>query len=290
MLLTDPTFRPVSEGHYPRRDPARDVMIRAQRATRVVPLSDARRADVGPGRRRPRPRPRGPPCEFMVWILRRDGRGRRGRSSSPLKPKGSWPATCSTSTPSAAQAVRVLHRRARHPPRAHPRRHRASTGQWLTQTARNLMTDLETAGTSIRFLIRDRDAKFVPSFDAVFKSVGADVIKIPVRAPGANAIAERFVGSVRRELLDKILILNSIHARRVLSEYEDHYNNHRPHRSLDQAAPLRPLPPHPAIPTGEHRSTRPARRRTPRVRARRVTRAAFLAPTGSSLIPRPACR
>jgi len=105
------------------------------------------------------------------------------------------------------------------------------------------MTDLEHAGTRIRFLIRDRDAKFVPSFDNVFTAVGADVIKIPVRAPRANAIAERFVGSARRELLDKMLILNGSHARRALSEYEDHFNTHRPHRTLDQAAPLRALPP-----------------------------------------------
>lgn len=82
----------------------------------------------------------------------------------------------------------------------------------------------------------------------MFAAVGADVIKIPVRAPRANAIAERFVGSIRRELLDKILILNSGHARRVLAEYEDHFNTHRPHRFLDQAAPLRARPSQPAAP------------------------------------------
>lgn len=128
---------------------------------------------------------------------------------------------------------------------AHP------TGQWLTQLARNLMADLEDAGTRVRFLIRDRDAKFVPSFDAVFTAAGADVIKTPVRAPRANAIAERIVGTLRRELLDKILILNSGHARRVLSEFQDHYNAHRPHRTLDQAAPLRALPAQPARPPGQ---------------------------------------
>jgi putative transposase len=88
----------------------------------------------------------------------------------------------------------------------------------------------------------------VPSFDAVFTAAGADVIKTPVRAPRANAIAERFIGSIRRELLDKILILNSGHARRVLAEYEDHFNTHRPHRFLDQAAPLRAVPSQPADP------------------------------------------
>ena len=126
---------------------------------------------------------------------------------------------------------------------AHP------TGRWLAQQARNVLMDVEDAGRRVRFLIRDRDARFTPAFDAVFTSLDADVIKIPVRVPVANAICERFVGSIRRELLDRILIVNAAHARRALGEYEAHFNTHRPHRSLGQAAPLRALPSVPADPT-----------------------------------------
>ena len=122
---------------------------------------------------------------------------------------------------------------------AHP------TGKWLAQQARNVLMDLDDAGRRVRFLIRDRDAKFTPAFDAVFTAAGADNVKIPARAPRANAICERFVGSVRRELLDQILLINTRHAIAVLCEYEDYFNAHRPHRALGQAAPLRPLP-HPS--------------------------------------------
>jgi putative transposase len=116
------------------------------------------------------------------------------------------------------------------------------TAGWVTQQARNLMMDLEECAETIKFLIRDRDAKFVAAFDAVFQCTGIRVIKTPVHAPRANAIMERWIGSCRREILDRTLVWNLPHLRRVLAEYEEHYNRHRPHRALNQASPLKALP------------------------------------------------
>ncbi|WP_433435487.1 integrase core domain-containing protein [Nonomuraea sp. CA-141351] len=110
------------------------------------------------------------------------------------------------------------------------------TGPWVAQQARNLLMDLGERVEHIRFLIRDRDAKYTSVFDEVFTSLGARVIKIPVRA-WANAIAERWIGTARRECTDRLLIYNERHLRRVLADYERHYNHHRPHRARDRRPP-----------------------------------------------------
>jgi putative transposase len=113
---------------------------------------------------------------------------------------------------------------------------------WVVQQARNLLMDLEGAGTRVKFVLHDRDASFTAAFDAVFQSAGIRVIRSAVQAPRMNSIMERWIGSCRRELLDRTLIWNQRHLMIVLREYEDFYNSHRPHRALNQVAPLRPLP------------------------------------------------
>ena len=94
------------------------------------------------------------------------------------------------------------------------------------------------------------DAKFTDAFDAVFTSEAIQILLTPVRAPRANAYIERWVGGCRRELLDRMLIVNERHLRTVLAAYETHFHAHRPHRALGQAAPLRPLP-DPGDPDGD---------------------------------------
>jgi transposase InsO family protein len=111
-------------------------------------------------------------------------------------------------------------------------------GGWVTQQARNLAMTLEDEGRAVRFLIRDRDTKFVGPFDEVLRSIGARVIKTPVRAPRANAFAERFVGTARRECLDWLLITSERHLERVLEEFIEHYNAVRPHRGIDLEVPI----------------------------------------------------
>jgi putative transposase len=107
----------------------------------------------------------------------------------------------------------------------------------VAQQARNLAMDLGARVDTLRFMIRDRDSKYTPAFDDVFDAEGVQVIPTPPQAPRANAICERVVGTLRRELLDRILILGTGHLRRVLAEYAIHYNTHRPHQSLGQRFP-----------------------------------------------------
>jgi putative transposase len=104
-------------------------------------------------------------------------------------------------------------------------------GTWVTQQARNLLMGLDDRVGRFRILVLDRDAKFTAAFDAVFTAEGLKVLRTPVRAPRANAYAERWVGTVRREVLDRMLIFRSRQLRSVPAEYADHYNGHRPHRA-----------------------------------------------------------
>ncbi|HXL91095.1 MAG TPA: integrase core domain-containing protein [Streptosporangiaceae bacterium] len=131
---------------------------------------------------------------------------------------------------------------------AHP------AGERVTQQARNLLMNLEDRADGLKFLIRDRDTTFTAAFDAVFTAAGVRIIRTPVRAPRANAIAERWIASARRECLDRMLITGERHLRLVLSEYLDHYNTCRPHRALHQSPPAGPA--HAPVPGADVRVLR----------------------------------
>jgi putative transposase len=120
---------------------------------------------------------------------------------------------------------------------AHP------SGEWVAQQARNLFMAVDDRAGRFRFLVRDRDTKFTTVFDAVFVAEAIEVLPTPVRAPRANAYAERWVATVRRELLGRMLIVGGRQLQAVLAEYVDHYNGYRPHRALGQAPPLGPAQP-----------------------------------------------
>ena len=117
---------------------------------------------------------------------------------------------------------------------AHP------TAEWMAQQARHLSWQVQDGDITARYLLHDRDSKYVPGFDAVFRSEGVAVVKTPYRTPTANAIAERWVRSVRRECLDHLLIVSEAHLRRVLTTYIAYYNEARPHQGLGQRTPVPP--------------------------------------------------
>ncbi len=117
---------------------------------------------------------------------------------------------------------------------------RHPTAAWVVQQARNLAGKLQDQGRELKFLLRDRDAKFAAAFDDVFRSEGLRVIRLPYRAPRANAFADRWVGTARREALDHLLIFGRRHLDHVLREFVDHYQRARPHQGLGQLVPEEP--------------------------------------------------
>ena len=116
------------------------------------------------------------------------------------------------------------------------------TGEWTAQQARNLIMDLGDQADRVKFMIRDRGSNFTTAFDAVLADAGVRTVLCSIQTPRMNAIIERWIGGCRRELLDRTLIWNQAHLRQILRQYETHHNQHRPHRSLHGAAPLKPLP------------------------------------------------
>jgi putative transposase len=116
------------------------------------------------------------------------------------------------------------------------------TGEWTAQQARNLLMDLDEQAHRVKFMIRDRGSSFTAAFDAALHDAGIRTVLCNIQTPRMNAIAERWIGGCRRELLDRTLIWNQAHLLQILRQYETQHNQHRPHRALHGAAPLKPLP------------------------------------------------
>ena len=119
------------------------------------------------------------------------------------------------------------------------------TGAWTTQAARNLFLRHRDRLAGARALVRDGGSQFIDVFDEIFRSEGLKILKTPVRTPVANTFAERWTGTLRRELLDRTIIWNQRQLERLVIDYIDHYNMHRPHRSLSQRPPRQALPEEP---------------------------------------------
>ncbi len=193
-------------------------------------------------------------CELRASARRRAARARPGGSSCTPRPQGS-------SQPASLHADTALLKRMyvlvfiEHGTR---RMHLGGvtanpTGEWAVQQARNLALTLGERFESFRFLIRDRGSNFTQSFDAVFQANGTRILQTAVQASRMNATCERLLGTLRRELLDRMLILSEAHLRPVLIEYQAHYNTARPHRAL-QLQP--PRPDHPVADLSQERVKR----------------------------------
>ncbi|MBP2329349.1 transposase InsO family protein [Kibdelosporangium banguiense] len=113
------------------------------------------------------------------------------------------------------------------------------TQDWTTQQARNLTTDISARLSALRFLLRDHDTKYSAAFDAVLRAEDMDILTSAPQAPKMNAHCERIIRTLRSEVCDHVLILNEAHARKVLAEYQRHYNRHRPHQAREQRPPER---------------------------------------------------
>ena len=132
------------------------------------------------------------------------------------------------------------------------------TGAWTTQAARNLFLRHNERLVDARALVGDRGSQFIDAFDEIFRTEGPKILKTPARTPVANAFAERWIGTLRRELLDRTIIWNQHQLQRLAIDYIDHYNTHRPHRSLNQR------PPAPHRPPSANTSTSPRAAKTTR--------------------------
>ena len=117
------------------------------------------------------------------------------------------------------------------------------SGVWTTQAARNLLLQYGHQLADAQALVRDRGSQFIDAFDEIFRTERMKILKTPVRTPVANAFAERWIGTLRRELLDRTIIWNRRQLNKLVVDYIDHYNTHRPHRSLDQRPPVATDPP-----------------------------------------------
>ncbi|GAA1908420.1 hypothetical protein GCM10009753_44570 [Streptantibioticus ferralitis] len=153
---------------------------------------------------------------------------------------------------------------------AHP------TAEWIVQLGRNLLMDLKDASVRARFVIRDRDSKFTAAFDALLADAGPKVVTTGIQMPRMNSLMERWIQTCRRQFLDRTLVWNQRHLPNALREFESFYNEHRPHRTLKQAAPLRPPTRTDQRATAhqapEDPTTRPTRRNPPRIPTCRLSR------------------